>query len=163
VQALQAGIVPSVLISGGSGHSTVHLYKSIRDHPVWHHIPTQEGRHEAEVGGEGTGQQDWRDSTTGGMNIGTAAPMVARGMPSPQGLSGSSRSSRGLAPASDPAMGALSSGRSNVACAISWRSRGHVQQSASQQEGCQCCFCLKTCPGCGRAPAAANKLAPAQQ
>lgn len=50
VQALQAGIVPSVLISGGSGHSTIHLYHSIRDHPVWHHIPTHEGRHEAEVG-----------------------------------------------------------------------------------------------------------------
>lgn len=47
--ALQAGTVPAVLISGGLGHSTIHLYNSIRDHPVWHHIPTQEGRFEAEV------------------------------------------------------------------------------------------------------------------
>jgi hypothetical protein len=49
VQALQAGTVPAVLISGGLGHSTIHLYNSIRDHPVWHHISTQEGRFEAEV------------------------------------------------------------------------------------------------------------------
>lgn len=49
MQALQAGNVPAVLISGGSGHSTVHLYNSIRRHPVWHPISTQEGRYEAEV------------------------------------------------------------------------------------------------------------------
>lgn len=49
VRALKAGTVPFVLISGGSGHSTIHLYNAIREHPVWHYIPTHEGRHEAQV------------------------------------------------------------------------------------------------------------------
>lgn len=47
---LQQGLVPAVLISGGSGHSTVHLYESIRRHPLWRdRVATPEGRHEAEV------------------------------------------------------------------------------------------------------------------
>jgi hypothetical protein len=50
VQAVKAGTVPKLLISGGSGHSTIHLYNSIRNHPIWRTIPTHEGRHEAEVG-----------------------------------------------------------------------------------------------------------------
>lgn len=49
VRALKAGTVPCVLISGGSGHSTIYLYNAVREHPVWHYIPTHEGRHEAEV------------------------------------------------------------------------------------------------------------------
>lgn len=49
MKALQQATVPSVLITGGKGHSTIHLYNSVRNHPVWHSIDTTEGRYEAEV------------------------------------------------------------------------------------------------------------------
>lgn len=49
MEALQQGSVPAVLITGGKGHSTVHLYNSVRNHPIWHSIDVTEGRFEAEV------------------------------------------------------------------------------------------------------------------
>uniref|UniRef100_A0A383VEQ5 Uncharacterized protein n=1 Tax=Tetradesmus obliquus TaxID=3088 RepID=A0A383VEQ5_TETOB len=49
VRALQSGSIPRLLISGGCGHSTAHLYNSMSRHPLWHSIDTTEGRHEAEV------------------------------------------------------------------------------------------------------------------
>lgn len=41
--------MPQLLITGGVGHSTVHLYNSVARHPVWHYINTAQGRFEAEV------------------------------------------------------------------------------------------------------------------
>lgn len=49
VNALQQGAVPKILITGGKGHSTMHLYNSVRNHPTWHSISTTVGRYEAEV------------------------------------------------------------------------------------------------------------------
>lgn len=49
MQALQHGTVPAILITGGKGHSTIHLYNAVRRHPIWHNINTAEGRYEAEV------------------------------------------------------------------------------------------------------------------
>jgi hypothetical protein len=52
VHALQLGKAPHVLISGGVGHSTVHLYESVHSHPTWGRVvDTSEGRFEAQVGG----------------------------------------------------------------------------------------------------------------
>jgi hypothetical protein len=44
VKALQSGSFPRILISGGYGHSTAHLYSSVSKHPLWHPISTAEGR-----------------------------------------------------------------------------------------------------------------------
>jgi hypothetical protein len=44
VKALQNGSFPRILISGGYGHSTAHLYSSVSKHPLWHPINTAEGR-----------------------------------------------------------------------------------------------------------------------
>jgi len=47
--ALQAGTVPQVLITGGAGHSTQHLYDAVSKHPVWSCIPVGGDRTEADV------------------------------------------------------------------------------------------------------------------
>jgi hypothetical protein len=41
--------VPKLLVTGGRGHSTAHLYNSVKHHPAWRLLPAPDGRCEAEV------------------------------------------------------------------------------------------------------------------
>ena len=47
-QAFQDGVVGSILVTGGVGHSTPYLAEAVRDHPAYADVPT-EGRPEAAV------------------------------------------------------------------------------------------------------------------
>lgn len=47
-QAFQDGVVDSILVTGGVGHSTPYLAEAVRDHPAYADVPT-EGRPEAAV------------------------------------------------------------------------------------------------------------------
>ncbi|MFZ2015069.1 MAG: YdcF family protein [Nocardioides sp.] len=47
-RAFHEGIAPTVLVTGGVGHSTPYLADAVSAHPVWHDVPTA-GRPEAAV------------------------------------------------------------------------------------------------------------------
>jgi hypothetical protein len=47
-RAVHDGITPTLLVTGGVGHSTPHLADAVSAHPVWHDVPT-DGRSEAAV------------------------------------------------------------------------------------------------------------------